>query len=445
MPRIRTDIARRLVQLAAVVGCLQILPAAAGTGTGVPDMLVRLDAENGPAHLLVVDKSAQKLRVYVRDGQQGPRQVAVMACSTGKVAGDKRVSGDMKTPAGVYFIVRKFPDRDLSPRYGIAAYPLDYPHLLDRRAGLNGHSIWLHGTNRPLKPRDSNGCIALANADLARLDPYIRIRRTALLITDRVRSVPAGEARTTARDLTALVESWRAALEAGSYQAFLRLYARDYLPPIVWWREWHRLREEMAALDARLAVAVHRLDIYRQNDVFVVRFDLAAAAEERSVAVGSRKLFVQQRKDGLRIIGDEYLSATDVPDDGGDRPLVVAARDLHADMARKREIPALVDRWLAAWSAKDIDGYADCYAADFSADGMDLDAWLARKTYLNRKYRYIRVRRGELDVAYDDPLPMVTFRQYYASDAYRAEGIKTLRLKRERGRWKIYREDFRRR
>lgn len=419
-------------------------PAAAdGAADGpVPEMLLRLAAEDAPAYALAVDKAAQRLYLYAYDARGGFRRAAEMPCSTGKANGKKEVAGDKKTPEGVYFLTAKFPDRDLSARYGIAAYPLDYPNLLDRRAGRNGHSIWLHGTDRALRPRDSNGCIALANEDLARLDPYIQINRTAILIAERIRPALAA-VDTELQELESLLARWRGAIETGGYHDLLALYAPAYLPPIDWWRDWNRLRREVAELDGALALRVRRADLYRHGATFVLRFDLQVTTGEGGVTVGGRKLFVADREGRLRIVGDEYLRP---PGDAGAKvedPLVVAARDVKAVLARDREVPALIDRWLAAWSAKDLDRYADCYAADFHADGMDLDAWLQYKAGLNRKYRFIRVRRGALTVVYDEPMATVRFRQHYASDVFQAEGVKTLRLKREAGRWKIFHETYR--
>ena len=414
--------------------------------TPIPDMLVQMTAETSPVHVLVVEKASQRLYLYAYDPKSGFRQAGQMACSTGKVDGGKQQAGDMKTPQGIYFVTGKHPDRDLSPRYGIGAYPLDYPHLLDRMAGRNGHSIWLHGTNRPLKARDSNGCIALANEDLARLDPFITPKRTAVLIAGQLVWVPAAEAQKAAAMLSELVHRWHSAVEAGSYHDFLALYAPGYLPPIAWWRDWIERRQEINALDGKVSLDLGQVDMYRHDGRFVVRFDLEVTDGGRHASAGSRKLFVAECTGQMRIVGDEYLHpAGETPADGPD-PLVAAVGALKAARLRPDDgITGFVDRWLTAWSAKDIDGYADCYAAAFHAEGMNRRAWVRYKKRLNRKYRFIRVDRGELTIEQNGGRATVRFAQRYASDAFQTEGIKTLRLKREDGGWKIHREIWQRR
>ena len=85
---------------------------------------------------------------------------------------------------GVYFFIKKFNKRDLTPIYGTRAFPMDYPNVLDQHAGRSGNAIWLHGTNKPIKPRDSNGCIVLANPHIDALDPYITLNRTPIIVVD---------------------------------------------------------------------------------------------------------------------------------------------------------------------------------------------------------------------------------------------------------------------
>ena len=49
-------------------------------------------------------------------------------CTTGQAQGDKQVRGDLKTPEGVYFVVRKRTERLDFEEYGGEAYILDYPN-----------------------------------------------------------------------------------------------------------------------------------------------------------------------------------------------------------------------------------------------------------------------------------------------------------------------------
>ena len=117
--------------------------------------------EKGSDYAILVDKSQQKVYVYHRDSPSKPHRT--YTCTTGENQGPKLRENDRKTPEGVYFFVRAIDKRELLSLYGSRAYALDYPNDIDRREGKNGHGIWFHGLNRPLKPRDTNGCVALEN------------------------------------------------------------------------------------------------------------------------------------------------------------------------------------------------------------------------------------------------------------------------------------------
>ena len=108
---------------------------------------------------ILVEKKSQTLFLY--SAKEGHLLLEFQAaCSTGEVFGRKQKSGDRKTPEGIYFLLDEYKDKYLSPIYGKKAFPTDYPNLLDKKAGRNGSAIWIHGTNKKLKPMDSNGCVA---------------------------------------------------------------------------------------------------------------------------------------------------------------------------------------------------------------------------------------------------------------------------------------------
>jgi murein L,D-transpeptidase YafK len=142
--------------------------AAASPDSGVPGYLVGFQDGADEEYAVIIEKKSQQLFLYgFQDGEF--REILRFPCSTGKIPGRKTLSGDSKTPEGVYFFIKEHLDKDLSPIYGAKAFPIDYPNLMDRRKGRGGNSIWLHGTNKPLKKRDSNGCIVLEDADLLKI------------------------------------------------------------------------------------------------------------------------------------------------------------------------------------------------------------------------------------------------------------------------------------
>lgn len=407
----------------------------------LPDVFVPFDTENGSEYVLVVEKETQSLFLF--EIASSPKKIHQWACSTGKQIGAKTRSGDGKTPEGIYFFTAVHEDKELAPIYGIRAFPTDYPNLLDRLAERTGSAIWLHGTNKPLKARDSNGCIALDNADLENVGKYISLNRTPIIVVDKL-DYEAFEPKTALReDVLELVHGWTDAVENGTYQDYVRFYDPEYVPDIAWWSEWYKIKKRFRDTDAAIQVEARNIAIYKHKAVVVVLLDQYVRFSDRDIPAGTKKFFLSDKGDGLRIIGENYQSLPDdYPAGGGENPLLVAAGDLRIPGPDAAEIEQMLEEWLKAWSSMDVDDYGSFYAKDFRSQGMDKESWLAYKKRLNKKYDYIRVSKRDLETEIDEDRSKVTFVQNYESSGFQASGLKTLLLKRENGEWKIFRETW---
>ena len=426
-----------------------ILPPAVGAGPLSAEhflsaLLVSIqgDAESPVDHAVLVEKQSQTLVLYAVE--QGKfREIFRAPCSTGEVAGAKSLSGDKKTPEGVYFFIKEHPERDLAPIYGSRAFPIDYPNLMDRLAGRGGNAIWLHGTNKKLVPRDSNGCIVVENETIERLAGYIRLHRTPIIIVDKI-TPEAFDRAQAQKTVLKILDRWRNALTEGTYHDYLSVYDPAYLPDLTWWQDWRNLRSKLSRDQISFSVEITRPAIFHHRHQYTVLFDQMLRTPYEEVRIGTRKLYLARGTAGLRIVGDEdQVLPEKLKGEAQGRALVAAGRNLKKP-GIEHEIAAMIDGWLKAWSSKDIDQYASYYSRDFrSQGGADRDAWIRYKNQLNQKYRFIRVsRKDKLTIKQGERQSTVSFVQNYSSNAFNTTGIKKLILKREGNQWKIVREMF---
>jgi murein L,D-transpeptidase YafK len=406
----------------------------------VPDVFVSFGSDQGPEYAIVVEKETQKLFLYTRDGSY--REMYRMEASTGKGAGAKLQEGDAKTPEGVYFFITEHKERDLAPIYGSGAFPTDYPNILDRFAGKNGNAIWLHGTNKPLKPRDTNGCIALDNPNLDALTKYITLNRTPIIIVDKISLASVETLAKTKASILSFVSGWNNALSNGSYHDYLKFYAPEFLPDISWWPEWHRIRKSFQASDQSLSAGPSAISIYKHKSIYVVLLDQDVRSAGKETFAGTKKLFISNRGAPLRIIAEEYLAPPDkLKQFQKKNPFMVAFRSLDVVRNVDREIEELIEGWLQAWSSKDIKRYGSYYAKDFrSQGGASLKEWLKYKKGLNKKYNYIRVSKDKLVIKNGRERSTASFIQTYQSNRFKSVSSKSLVLIREDRKWKISRE-----
>lgn len=136
-----------------------------------------------PIHLILVEKAIQKLFLYRYNGQY--HLLKSYNCSTGEKRGQKREENDEKTPEGIYFNVSAYRDSKITI-FGDRAFGLNYPDVFDDISGNTGSGIFIHGSNRNVKPFSTNGCIVLSNVDLADLDKRIALKKTPIIIGEHL-------------------------------------------------------------------------------------------------------------------------------------------------------------------------------------------------------------------------------------------------------------------
>lgn len=346
MERHQTDLFSRAFFLYGCL-CLFALLSHAGTGRAqesrlpplwaVPEALVYSDAglydHPGLSFALIVDKSRQRVHLYRYEDYW--RIIAKWPCSTGKLAGPKTAEGDQRTPEGVYFVTRDVGPRFLTETYGARALPLDYPNCLDNHLARSGSSIWVHGTNKPLRARDTNGCIVLENAAIKRLAPYLRLNRTPVIIVDRLKLWAAKNARRAADAILSAACQWHAALIQGSYDEFAQWYEPQAAPSMQWWRKWCRERR-LEPMDGDCRSLMTQRAIYRSGDYYILMFDHVLSGAVRSQWVGRRKLFWCLDSNRARICGDTYQAVSRGPRD----PLLQAWRRFNGSEKKDGQMAA---------------------------------------------------------------------------------------------------------
>ena len=107
-----------------------------------------------------------------------------------------------------------------------------------------------------------------------------------------------------------------------------------------------------------------------------------------------------------------------------------------------KKVLAAVDRWAAAWSAKDVKAYLACYADNFKTpDGESRADWAKTRRARISKPVSIKVLVLNPKVIIKDDQATVSFKQSYRAGEVAKRTNKTLSLRQISGRWLIERED----
>jgi len=256
-------------------------------------------------YALVVDTSRSTLFVYENvDGE--PRYVTDFYVTIGKLGADKYVSGDQRTPIGVYFVNAELPKKQLADIYGDAAYPINYPNEWDRINKRAGSGIWLHGTpsgtySRP--PRASNGCVVLGNADLEKLAPYLQVAITPVIITNQMDwSTEQDQIERT--DLLQQIEQWRKDWASRDTDAYLKHYAPSFSSNDMNYPACAKQKQLVNSAKSWIRVGISDVSMFvypEQPDMVVVDFEQDYSSNNLSNLMKKRQYWIKQDK-GWKII-----------------------------------------------------------------------------------------------------------------------------------------------
>ena len=158
----------------------------------LPSYLLEVPAS--VADVLIADAGTATLIRYSRT-ENGVVEKDRRYMSIGLEGVGKQRAWDRKTPLGVYFITEELDTSKLAPKYGIAAFPLDYPNAWDRYNERTGSGIWLHGVDasapdRP--PRDTDG-VYDQRVDRDDCAICIHYDRAGIIVWYAIRTLPVVE------------------------------------------------------------------------------------------------------------------------------------------------------------------------------------------------------------------------------------------------------------
>jgi len=284
-------------------------PPVVSSSAAIPAALVHLT--DGAPDVLVVDKQAHRLYHY-RGTAEGPQRVAVYPCVIGKAAGRKRRPGDLRTPEGVYFLEDRMTDAELAPRYGVLAYPTDYPNSFDRLAGRQGDGIWLHGTDDPERLAlrdDSRGCVVLANDDLLALSRAIRPGRTPVVVVTAIQWVGPAAAAERAGRVNQWLDGWRKEWEEGDLAAYRARYGAEFFRlartrPSTWLRR----KQEYLREEGRRQIEFAGVTILRSGDQLVVVCGQTYRSPRHN-DTGIKRIYLAADGPAYHIVAEKWLPA----------------------------------------------------------------------------------------------------------------------------------------
>jgi len=276
------------------------------TSTLPASLLQISETEAFSKYVLLVDKEKRKLSVFERNGEQ-VNLVQEYPADIGAAGGNKTKRDDHKTPEGIYFLERKLTSPAIPfSLYGDMAFTTNYPNLFDQRENKTGSGIWLHAVpdTVPLT-RGSRGCVVVRNEVIKKLEDFIKLKETPILIFDHVNYVSKDEHTKIRKEMTAFVESWRQSWEDQDIDKYMTYYNPDFKAPGFNFNSWKAHKKNLKSKYEFIKVHLSQPYIVAHNKMLLVK-TLQRYESNMHTDYGVKTIYAIKGEQGYKIIREEW-------------------------------------------------------------------------------------------------------------------------------------------
>jgi len=256
-------------------------------------------------NILACNKSKSKLLVYIKDANNSYRLQKNYSAFTGKIAGDKTKQGDLRTPIGVYDLVKKISHVDAF--YGPLAFVTSYPNIYDKYKGKTGKGIWIHGL--PINEKRESftkGCIAINNKNILCLNKNLDIKKTLLVINENCNYKTVS--KVTLATVLSQLYAWRYAWKYNNLKDYISFYSPKFIRYDGMRREdFIRYKTRLFTKNEKKSIIFKNLNIIpypMHKNTFKVIFDEFYKSNSFTFK-GSKILIVQLEKRKIKIITEK--------------------------------------------------------------------------------------------------------------------------------------------
>ncbi|PWU12792.1 MAG: hypothetical protein C5B49_15725 [Bdellovibrio sp.] len=258
-------------------------------------------------YFFAVDKKRRILRVYENEGGL-PKILLESPSDMGKKDGDKSKENDRRTPVGIYFLQSKLAPPEIPFNlYGKMAFTTDYPNVFDRRDDKTGSGIWLHAVpDFVALTRGSRGCVVVRNDVIEKLEKYVRLGQTPMVIFDEIAEVEPQEYLQERDRFLNFVETWRAAWQNEDVDTYIKFYDPTFATKDMNYRQWYRHKRRLKGLYKSIEVTLSKPLIIHNRDQVVIRL-LQSYRSDRHEDFGEKTIHARYSPEtGFRIIREDW-------------------------------------------------------------------------------------------------------------------------------------------
>lgn len=266
----------------------------------------------------LVDKGSRKLSVYEAKAE-GLVEVATYPTDMGKRDGPKTKANDFKTPEGIYFLESKLTQPEIPfDLYGSLAFTTNYPNVFDRRENKTGNGIWLHAIPDTIPlTRGSRGCVVVRNEVIQKLESFVRLSQTPILIFDKVNYISPTDHLKKRDELAQFLESWRSTWQAQDIDKYMDHYDTSFVAQKMNWNRWKAFKSSLKDKYKYVKVEVENPSLFENNKQIIIRL-IQKYESDGHRDYGQKTIYAKRTEQGIKIIREDWapLPANLITSDG---------------------------------------------------------------------------------------------------------------------------------
>ncbi len=281
-----------------------------------PEGLISIpDNDHFSKFVFVVGKKERTLWVIERMGDE-LKIIESFATDMGKNDGEKTKANDSRTPTGIYFLQKRMTQPEIPfSLYGNLAFATDYPNIFDKRDAKTGSGIWLHAVPDSVAlTRGSRGCVVVRNQVIQKLQKYVKLGQTPLVIFNEVHFVTYEKHLELRKKYRDFFEGWRKTWEEQDVDSYIRFYDASFKNDQMDYKKWYRHKKRLKALYKSIKVDLSTPLIIQNKDQVVIR-TLQKYASDLHQDFGEKTIHARESVNdgmfGFKIIREDWMGMTE--------------------------------------------------------------------------------------------------------------------------------------
>ncbi len=259
--------------------------------------------------VILADKTKRKLTVFDKaslDSDQFRQQFDI---DIGKNEGPKIKRDDKKTPEGIYLLETKKTQPEIPfEKYGAMAFTTNYPNYFDKFENKTGDGIWLHSVpdTVPLT-RGSKGCVVLRNDALKKVEQFISLGKTFLIIDDQIKWMSSKEDYQKEKEFAlSWLENWKALWQTQDLDHYIENYAADFSVQQFTKESWLKHKQDLKSRYKFVKVSLSSPHVFHLKNQYLFQF-VQEYESDGHKDIGIKNLYVLKDGDKLKIHREEWF------------------------------------------------------------------------------------------------------------------------------------------